>query len=123
MRRVGDGIVKDVILLLNTGWGAKRANTKEFLTQYVYLSGEGAQFLVDCGVKGVGIDAVSLGGYDDPDKAGPPHQVMLGAGKFVVEELRFPEEVMDGKKRVFCAAPVLLQGCGGAWTRAMLWEY
>ncbi len=53
------GIAAGDVALLNTGWGHKRANTKEFLTQYVYLSGEAAQFLVERGVKGVGIDAVS----------------------------------------------------------------
>ena len=117
------GIETGDVALLNTGNGHRRANSKEFLTEYVYLSGEGAQFLVERGVKGVGIDAVSLGGYDDPAKAGPPHRAMLGNGKFIVEDLYFPDEVMDGKKRLFVAAPVKLQGCGGAWTRAMLWEF
>jgi kynurenine formamidase len=117
--RIADGD----IVLLNTGWGHKRANTKEFLTEYVYLGGEAAQYLVDRGVKGVGIDAVSLGGYNDPSKAVPAHKTMLGNGKFIVEELYFPEDVMDERKRLFVAAPVKLQGTGGAWTRAMLWEF
>jgi len=116
-------IAEGDIVLLNTGWGHKRANTKEFLTEYVYLSGEAAQYLVSRGIKGVGIDAVSLGGYNDPSKAVPPHKTMLGNGKFIVEELHFPDEIMDGKERLFVAAPVKLQGAGGAWTRAMLWEY
>ncbi len=111
------------IVLLNTGWGHKRANTKEFLTQYVYLGGDAAELLVERDVKGVGIDAVSLGGYNDPSKADPPHRAMLGNGKFIVEELYFPDEVMDDVKRMFVAAPVKLQGCGGAWTRAALWEF
>lgn len=111
------------IVLLNTGGGHLRANSARFLIEYVYLGGEAAQALVDRGVKGVGIDAVSLGGYNDPKKAGPPHRIMLGNGKFIVEELYFPDEVMDGKKRLFVAAPVKLQGCSGAWTRAALWEY
>jgi len=123
VERFAERIAEGDIVLLNTGWGHKRANTKEFLTEYVYLGGEAAQYLVDSGVKGVGIDAVSLGGYNDPGKAGPPHRTILGNGKFIVEELYFPDEVMDGKKRLFVAAPVKLQGTGGAWTRAMLWEF
>jgi arylformamidase len=111
------------IVLLNTGWGHKRANTAEFLTEYVYLSGEAAQYLVDRGVKGVGIDAVSLGGYNDPKKAGPPHRTLLGNGRFIVEELYFPDAVMDETERLFVAAPVKLKGTSGAWTRAMLWEF
>ncbi len=110
------------VALLNTGRGQRRGNTAEFLTQYVYLSGEAAQMLVERDVAGVGIDAVSLGGYGDPDKAGPAHRALLGAGRFIVEELCFPESVMDGRKRLFVAAPIKLRGCGGAWTRAALWE-
>ena len=121
-RRAGQIAAGDVVLL-NTGWGHKRANTKEFLTQYPYLDGEAAQYLVQRGVKGVGIDAVSLGGYGDAAKAEPAHRAMLGNGRFIVEELCFPDAVMDGRKRVFMAAPVKLQGCGGAWARAMLLEY
>lgn len=123
VERFGDRIAEGDIVLLNTGWGHKRANTKEFLTEYVYLSGEAAEYLVGRGVKGVGIDAVSLGGYDDPAKAVPAHKAMLGGGKFIVEELYLPDEVMDGRKRLFVSAPVKLQGCSGAWTRAMLWEF
>ena len=111
------------IVLLNTGGGHRRSNTAAFLTEYVYLSGAGAELLVECGVKGVGIDAVSMGGYDDPKKAGPPHRALLGNGKFIVEELYFPDEVMDERERLFVAAPVKLQGCSGAWTRAALWEF
>jgi len=123
LRPLTAGIQPNDIALLNTGNGHRRANSKEFLTEYVYLTGEGAQFLVECGVKGVGIDAVSLGGYNDSAKAGPPHRAMLANGKFIVEDLYFPDEVMDGRKRLFCAAPIKLRGCGGAWARAMLWEF
>jgi arylformamidase len=117
--RFGEG---DVVLL-NTGGGQRRENSRNFLTEYVYLSGGAAELLVKRGIKGVGIDAVSLGGYDDPEKAGPPHRMMLGHGKFIVEDLYFSDEVMDGRARLFVAAPVKLQGCSGAWTRAMLWEF
>ena len=123
VERFADGIAESDIVLLNTGWGQKRANTKEFLTEYIYLGADAAQYLVERGIKGVGIDAVSLGGYNDPSKAGPPHKTLLSNGKFIVEELCFPDEIMDGKKRLFVAVPVKLQGTGGAWTRAMLWEF
>ncbi len=121
--RFADHIESGDIVLLNTGGGHRRANSKEFLMEYAYLDGAAAQLLVDLGVKGVGIDAVSLGGYDSPDKAGPAHRTLLGNGKFIVEELYFPDGVMDGRKRLFCAVPIKLRGCGGAWTRAMLWEF
>jgi arylformamidase len=120
---LADELAAGDIALLNTGGGHRRANTKAFLTEYVYLSGGGAQYLIDRGVKGVGIDAVSMGGYNDPSASGPPHRILLGSGAFIIEELYFPEEVMDGRKRLFVAAPVKLRGCSGAWTRAALWEF
>lgn len=110
------------VVLLNTGWGQKRANTKEFLTQYVYCDGSAAELIVKAGAKGAGIDAVSFGGYNDAKKAGPGHRTMLGNGRFIVEELYFPDEVLDGKRRLFVCAPIKLRGCSGAWTRAALWE-
>lgn len=116
-------IAEGDVVLLNTGWGHKRANSAEFLTQYVWCSGEAAEAIVGRGAKGVGIDAVSFGGYNDAAKAGPAHRAVLGAGKFVIEELFFPDEVMDGKERLFVCAPVKLRGCSGAWTRAALWEF
>ncbi|MGA3035904.1 MAG: cyclase family protein [Vulcanimicrobiaceae bacterium] len=110
------------IALLNTGRGQRRANTADFLTQYVYLGGAAAELLVSRGVKGVGIDAVSLGGYNDPAKSGPAHRAVLGNGGFITEELFFPDAVMDDRERLFVATPIKLQGCSGAWARAMLWE-
>ncbi|MDQ2679952.1 MAG: cyclase family protein [Candidatus Eremiobacteraeota bacterium] len=120
---LADRVEPGDIVLLNTGGGHRRSNSKAFLMEYVYLSGGAAQFLVDRGVKGVGIDAVSMGGYNDPAHSGPPHKILLANGKFIVEELYFPDEVMDGEKRLFVTAPVKLQGCSGGWTRAALWEF
>jgi kynurenine formamidase len=97
VERYADRIAPEGIVLLNTGGGHRRGNTKTFLMEYVYLSGEAAQYLVDRGVKGVGIDAVSMGGYNDPKTSGPPHRILLGCGKFIVEELYFPDEVMDAR--------------------------
>jgi kynurenine formamidase len=111
------------VVLLNTGWGHKRANTKEFLTEYVWCGGEAAEAIVSRDPKGVGIDAVSFGGYNDPKKAGPGHRAVLGAGKFIIEELYYPDAIMDDRERLFVAAPVKLAGCSGAWTRAALWEF
>ena len=39
----------------------------------------------------------------------------------IVEDLRIPEELL-GRRAFFTALPVLLEGCGGAWARAVAWE-
>jgi kynurenine formamidase len=69
----------------------------------------------------VGIDALSVGGWGGPKKGQPSHNALLGAGKMIIEELRIPEELV-GRRCFMTAFPVLLQGCGGAWARAVAWE-
>jgi hypothetical protein len=39
----------------------------------------------------------------------------------IVEELHVPIELL-GRRCFLTAFPVLLQGCGGAWTRAVAFE-
>ncbi|MBF0531260.1 MAG: cyclase family protein [Deltaproteobacteria bacterium] len=111
------------IAILNTGWGKKRANSKEYLFEWPYLDKEGAAALLEAKVKGVGIDALSLGGWGSPAKGRPCHEVLLGAGLFIVEELLIPDEVMDGKRRWFSAFPILLNDCGGSLTRAVVYDF
>jgi kynurenine formamidase len=85
------------------------------------LSGDGAKLLLERGIAGVGIDALSIGGWGGPEKGVPAHSALLGAGRTIVEELRFPPELI-GRRFFFAAFPVMLEGCGGAWTRAVGWE-
>src|SRR5207245_1593696 len=51
--------LSDRIVLLATGWGDKRAKTDEWLHDSPPLAPDGAQWLVDRGVRGVGIDHYS----------------------------------------------------------------
>ncbi len=104
-----------------TSWGAKRAVSEEYLKRWPYLGGDGAQLLLDQGISAVGIDALSIGGWGGPEKGEPAHVALLGAGKVIIEELNIPDE-LAGRRGFFTAFPVLLEGCGGAWTRAVAWE-
>lgn len=115
-------LVKDDIVLLNTGWGKKRSLSDEYLMGWPYLDGPGAEYLVSLGVKGVGTDGLSIGGWGDPAKGRPAHAALLGAEKLVIEDMYLPEALLDGKRRNFCAFPILLRGCGGAWVRAVAWD-
>jgi kynurenine formamidase len=107
--------------VLITGWGDKRGVTEEFLKRWPYLGGAGARLLLERGVAGVGIDALSIGGWGGPDKGVPAHAELLGAGKPIFEELHIPDE-LAGRRAFFTAFPILLQGCGGAPARAVAWE-
>jgi kynurenine formamidase len=48
---------------------------------------------------GVGIDALSIGGWGGPEKGEPSHVVLLGADKVILEELNIPDELAG--RRVF----------------------
>jgi kynurenine formamidase len=102
--------------MLNTGWSAKRANTEEFLFHWPYVDASGADFLIEAGVKAVGIDGMSVGGWG-PEKARPCHLAFLAKKIVLIEEVFYPEAVMDGQKRLVMAFPLLLAGAGGSPVR------
>ena len=110
----------DRIILLATGWGDKRAKTNEWLHDSPPLSPDGARFLVDSGIRGVGIDHYSIGGSRDPINS-QTHTILLGAGVWVVEELRFPPEVFGLPQPVkFWCLPVNFRGFSGAFCRPVI---
>ena len=112
--------VTDSVVLLNTGWGHKRAKTEEWQFHSPFLSAEGAQWLVDHQIRGVGIDHFSIGGMKEPGNA-RTHEILLGAGVWIVEELCF----RDGWEAIlphatFQALPISARGFSGAPCRAVL---
>ncbi len=109
------------IAVLVTGWGERRAVSEEFLKGWPYLDGDGAELLLGAEVSGVGIDALSIGGWGGPEKGQPSHTTLLSAGRVIVEDLRIPAELL-GRRCFLTAFPILLEGCGGAWARAVAWE-
>jgi arylformamidase len=115
-------ITSGVFVLLKTGWGEKRANTKDFLTQWPYMSGDGAKYLLERGVKGMGLDGLSTGGYPDEKAESEAHELLLGASKLLLESFHMPEALLDGKRRFFAALPILIANAGGGWVRAIVWD-
>ncbi|MGC3988541.1 MAG: cyclase family protein [Chthoniobacteraceae bacterium] len=108
------------IVLLNTGWGLKRAKTEEWLYHSPFLSPEGAEWLVTQKVKGVGIDHFSIGGTRDPDNT-KTHEILLGAQIWIIEELCFREGWQSAAEgALFQALPLYLPGFSGAPVRAVL---
>ena len=109
----------DRIVLLNTGWGDRRAVTEEWQLRSPYLAPDGARWLVEQRIRGVGIDHYSIGG-SGPDNL-VTHEILLGAGVWIVEELRFPAEAMAAPQpcRFWCL-PINLKGASGAFCRPVL---
>jgi kynurenine formamidase len=109
--------LKDRIVLLATGWGDRRAKTPEWHAHSPFLSPAGAQWLVDRGIRGVGIDHYSIGGSREPGNA-RTHEILLGAKVWVVEDLRFPPEVFRLPQPFqFWTLPINLPGFSGAFCR------
>jgi kynurenine formamidase len=92
------------------------------MRRWPYLDGPAAGFLRDRGVKAVGIDAMSLGGYGAREKAQPCHEILLSAGILIIEEVFFPEEIMDGKKRVVSAFPLKLEAGSASPVRLVAYD-
>jgi kynurenine formamidase len=108
------------IVLLATGWGDRRAKSEEWLHQPPYINVEGAQWLVDRQARAVGMDHYSVGSGKDPQDSAT-HTVILDAGMWILEELKFPEEVfMLPQPFTLWALPIHLQGHSGAWCRPVI---
>jgi arylformamidase len=88
---------------------------KEFQVDFVALSADGAQYLVDRGVKLVGIDYLSIAPYQN---SRPTHEILLKAGVLILEGVNL-SEVAQGRYTLYCL-PLNLQGVDGAPARAVL---
>jgi arylformamidase len=113
------GLASGEIVLLATGWGDRRAKTAEWLLHSPQVSPAGAQWLVERGARGVGIDHYSIGGLgSDNDQT---HTILLGGGGWIVEELKFPPEVFTLPQPLkFWALPLNWPGCSGAFCRPVI---
>jgi kynurenine formamidase len=122
LERFGDTIVADEIVLIKTGWGSRRALSEEYLKKWPYLDQSAAAYLVSRDVRGVGTDGLSIGGIGDYARSRAPHIPLLAAGKFIIEDMRIPDELVPGKGYFLCAFPILLKGAGAAWVRPVAWD-
>lgn len=87
----------------------------EFRKDFVALTSDAAQWLVDQGIRLIGVDYLSVHRYGD----GPLiHQILLRAGIIIVEGLNLTG-VATGAYELICL-PLRLCGADGAPTRAVL---
>jgi len=111
----GIDLNEDVRVLFKTHnsrlWG-----TPEFHPDFVGVSGAGARYLVDRGVKVVGVDYLSVEPYKTP--GAPAHHALLGAGTIVIEGLNL-RDVEPGIYEMFCL-PLAIVGSDGAPARVVL---
>jgi arylformamidase len=88
----------------------------EFDEDFVHLAEDAARYLVQAGIKLVGIDSLSIDRFGDA--AFPAHHVLLGAGVVVVEGLDL-SDVPEGQYDLACL-PLRIFGADGAPARVVL---
>jgi arylformamidase len=88
---------------------------KEFQTDFVAVSPDGAQYLVERGIKMVGIDYLSIAPFQ---QSRPTHEILLKSGVFVLEGVNL-SAVAPGQYTLYCL-PLNLQGVDGAPARVIL---
>jgi len=124
-------IRNDEVLLIRTGWDKKIGLIPEFLFEWPYLGVESAEYLVSRKVKAVGIDGLSIGGWNETVPAHPPsakssptdtHKILLSANIVIIEVLANLDQVLEGSDRArgfFLFAPLNFVKTEGSPTRAV----
>jgi arylformamidase len=101
-------------LLLKTD-NSKLWSRAEFVKEYAALSLEGARYLLEAGVKLVGIDYLSVESFEGD---GEVHRLLLGNGIPILEGVNL-SDVAPGEYELICL-PLKIQGGDGAPVRALL---
>jgi arylformamidase len=106
-------------VLFKTSNSAQRIGKREFSSNWVGVTSDGAQALVDHGVQLAGIDYVTIESDDQTEKW-PTHHILCGAGVIILEgaDLR---GIADGTY-FMCCLPMRLKGSEAAATRTILIE-
>jgi arylformamidase len=111
----GVDLSEDVRLLIKTQnsrlWG-----DPAFHADYIGITESGAKYLVDHGIKVVGVDYLSVEVFRTP--GAPAHHLLLGAGTIVIEGLNL-REVEAGVYEMLCL-PLKVVGSDGAPARVVL---
>ena len=90
--------------------------TQDFIEDFVYVSQEAARYLAERGVRTVGVDYLSVGGFHVDGVE--THRALLGAGIWVIEGLDL-SRVEPGDHELICL-PIKLEDGDGAPARALL---
>jgi arylformamidase len=90
--------------------------TDDFVEDFVFISREAARYLVERGVRTVGVDYLSVGGFREDAEA--THLALLQGGVWVIEGLNL-SPVRAGTYELVCL-PLRIAGGDGAPARAVL---
>ena len=103
-------------LLFRTSNSVRCWDADGFVEDFVGVSEEAAVFLAESGVRTVGVDYLSVGGYRADGAR--IHKILLQAGIWIIEGLDL-SAVAGGQYEMICL-PVKIHGSDGAPARAIL---
>jgi arylformamidase len=109
------GLREDLRVLLRTPNSALW-NGSAFKEEYTHLTEAGARYLVEQGVKVIGIDYLSVEQFRKP--GAPAHRALLSEGVIIIEGLDL-SEAEPGMYELYCL-PLRIAGADGAPARVVL---
>jgi len=104
-------IVENDFLLFKT----KNSFSESFLFDFTYLTEEGAQYLKDKKIRGVGTDGL---GIERAQKDHPTHKILLSNNIIIIEGLRLKD--ITAKSYQLLCLPLSIQGVEASLARAIL---
>lgn len=110
--------LKDVKRLLLGTRNSALLKQRQLEPDYAFVSEDAARYLVDMGIKLVGVDYLSIEQYQK--EGHPTHHILLGAGVVIVEGL-YLTDVPSGDYELMCL-PLKIKDADGAPARVFLRE-
>lgn len=104
-------IVENDFILVKT----KNSFSDEFLVDFTYLTEDGAMYLKDKKIRGIGTDGL---GIERAQKGHPTHKILLGNGIVIIEGLRL-KEVTANSYQLICL-PLSIKGVEASLARVIL---
>lgn len=102
-------------LLFKTRNSYRPERFTEFLKNWVYFSTEAINYLIECKIRLLGIDAISIGGRSNANEI---HEALLTRGIYILEDLELGY-VKPGRYEMICL-PLRLQGGDASPVRAII---
>src|SRR5919198_3951692 len=109
-----------VILLVYTGTSDLWGKNEDIRTNFSYLEPSAAQWLVDHGIKCIGIDSFSMEKYGF--QQGLTHEKLLSNGVGIIEGISSKLKEFVGKRMFLVCLPLPLEGIDGSPVRPVLFD-
>lgn len=116
LRGLNGTVLSTDFVLFYTGWEKKWGTAAYFDDTFPVPDQTAAEYLVSCGLKGVGTDALSVDTLADSEFLA--HKTLLGGGLVIVESLCL-RKVVGRQDMMFFALPMKFVDADGAPVRAV----